>query len=177
MGPFKAVFGASGCSKEMLISFFAMVNRGQKRQRNAGLGRVLIVLAAAQAAGAPAVALVKDGKAQMPILAGSVKFTYADLAARKRFRTPAKALPEELQEYIEAISGARWKIEPAKRGASGIYVGLASDFPWVEFKDVDALGAEGFILRTDETNVYLVAKGPRGVPHAVATFLQMLGCR
>src|SRR5438093_9954432 len=77
------------------------------------------------AIGQPAapIVLTKDGVAQLPILAGSVKQPVDDL-----------------RHYLAAISGAEIKAEPAREGMSGIHVGLASDFPWRKFEGVDRLG-------------------------------------
>jgi hypothetical protein len=107
-----------------------------------------------------AVVLTKDGVARLPILAGSVK-------------GPA----DELQRYLAAISGAEVKVEAPRAGAPGIYVGLTADFPWLKLEGIDRLGREGFLLKSDGTSLYLIAREPAGVRHAVATFLSSLGCR
>src|SRR5438445_32279 len=106
------------------------------------------------AIGQPAtpVVLTKDGVAQLPILSGSVK-------------QPV----DELRQYLGTISGAEIKVEPAREGMSGIHVGLASDFPWRKFDGVDQLGGEGFILKGDGRNLFMIAREPAGVRHAVAT--------
>lgn len=106
------------------------------------------------------VTLVLDGKPQLPIIAGSIQGPV-----------------EELQHYLERATGATLKSEKATLGKRGIHVGLASDFPDLEFKDVKSLGAEGFILRSDGNSIYLIANHPRGVQHAVTTLLHRLGCR
>ncbi len=54
---------------------------------------------------------------------------------------------------------------------------LAADFPWLTLTNVSKLGGEGFILRSDGTNLLLIANQTSGVQHAVTTFLQSLGCR
>ncbi|HWG46440.1 MAG TPA: DUF4838 domain-containing protein [Gemmataceae bacterium] len=110
--------------------------------------------------GSAAVIVVKDGAAQMTIRAGSVK-------------EPV----EELKRYLEAISGAKIRVEEARAEAPGIQVGLAADFPWFHFEGVEQFGKEGFLLRSDGKNLFLIAREPRGVEHAVATFLYSLGCR
>jgi len=104
--------------------------------------------------------VIQDGKARMTIRAGSVK-------------EPV----EELKHYLEAMSGAKMRVETARAEASGIHVGLAADFPWVRFEGVEKLGKEGFLLRSDGKNLFLIAREPRGVEHAVVTFLYSLGCR
>jgi hypothetical protein len=109
---------------------------------------------------ASSVVLAKDGIAQLPILAGSVK-------------QPV----EELRQYLASISGAEVKVEQAREGTDGIHVGLASDFPWRTFDGVDQLGGEGFLVQSDGRNLFLIAREPAGVRHAVATLLHSLGCR
>jgi len=105
--------------------------------------------------GAPEeVTLVRDGKALLPIVAGSVA-----------------APVEDLRRQLREISGA--ELEVAQAGP-GLHVGLFSDFPGLPAED---LGPEGFVLRTDGKSVYLLASGPAGVQHAATTFLHRLGCR
>jgi hypothetical protein len=111
------------------------------------------------AAGTPVV-LVKDGAKPMAIVVGSVK-------------EPAA----ELQRYLERISGVKSPLTPAQAGASGIYVGLAADFPWLSFKDTDRLGKEGFLLQSDGKSLFVIGKETAGVQHGVTTLLQTLGCR
>jgi hypothetical protein len=103
--------------------------------------------------GADEVVLVRDGKAALPIVAGSVA-----------------APVEELKRTLKEISGGDF--ETTKSG-TGIQVGLFSDFG-LPAEDV---GAEGFVLRTDGKNVSLLAREAPGVQHAVTTFLHRLGCR
>src|SRR5438270_910689 len=60
----------------------------------------------------PDVALAVEGKARLPIFAGSV------------------AEPvQELQQYLKRITGADFAVEKPREKAAGIYVGLAADFP------------------------------------------------
>ncbi len=82
-----------------------------------------------------------------------------------------------LQRYLDRITGGSFQVRTEEPARGGIYVGLAADFPQLSFGDVEKLGPEGFILRSDAQNLYLVAAGPLGVRHAVTTFLQKLGCR
>ncbi|HEY7428260.1 MAG TPA: DUF4838 domain-containing protein [Gemmataceae bacterium] len=104
--------------------------------------------------------VIQDGEPRMTIRAGSVKGPV-----------------EELKHYLEAMSGAKMRVETARAEASGIHVGLAADFPWVRFEGVEQLGKEGFLLRSEGKNLFLIAREPRGVEHAVVTFLYSLGCR
>lgn len=82
----------------------------------------------------------------------------------------------KLLEYIEQMSGAKLKVEAARKGATGLYVGLGSSFSWLN-KDVSNLGQEGFLIQSDQKNLFLLANNPLGVRHAVNTFLTDQGCR
>lgn len=106
------------------------------------------------------ITLIKDGVAKLPILKGSV-------------REPA----DELQQYLESMSGAKVSVEEARAEKAGIFVGLAADFPWLKLDAVDGLGKEGFILRSDDRSLFLIGRERAGVQHAVTTFLNSLGCR
>lgn len=106
------------------------------------------------------VELARDGVARMPILVGSV-------------RAPAN----ELMHYLETITGAKVAVQEAAAGDQGIYVGVARDFPWLKLTDIDRLGQEGFVLRSDGQNLLLLGREAAGVQHAVTTLLQSLGCR
>jgi hypothetical protein len=114
---------------------------------------------AGAAQGPAPVTIVRDGKPQLPLFAGGV---------------PAPV--EELRRYLKEISGAELPSK-GERGLGGIYVGLASDFPWVAIDRPAELGREGFVLRTEGGSLFLVAHEAPGVQHAVTTFLQGLGCR
>jgi hypothetical protein len=73
---------------------------------------VVAALPCGNAAAETPVVLVKDGARPMTIVVGRVK-------------EPAA----ELQRYLDRISGVKSPLAPAKAGVSGIYVGLAADFP------------------------------------------------
>ena len=111
-------------------------------------------------AAAPAVVVADAGQPRLTIVVGSVKDGVG-----------------ELQKVLRRMSGAEFKItaEPAKGGS--LFVGLAADFPALKIDKPDELGAEGFLLKTDGTNVWLIGNKPLGVQHAITTFLHKLGCR
>jgi len=106
------------------------------------------------------VTLIKDGVAQMELLAGNV---------------PAPVT--ELQRYVQQISGTVLPTAKPRLGVKGLFVGVASDFPWVQVPKIEELGEEGFVLHSDGTNLFLIGQRPAGVQHAVTSFLQSLGCR
>jgi hypothetical protein len=82
----------------------------------------------------------------------------------------------ELVQYVKQMSGAELKVEGAKKGAIGCYVGMASDFPWFK-KNLDELGDEGFQISTEGKNILMLANKPLGVRHAVNSLLMEQGCR
>jgi hypothetical protein len=109
---------------------------------------------------APAVIVADAGRPRLTIVPGSVKDGV-----------------DELQQVLRRMSGAEFKIaaEPARTGS--LFVGLAADFPALKIDRPDELGAEGFLLKTDGTHVWLIGNKPLGVQHALTTFLHKLGCR
>ncbi len=82
----------------------------------------------------------------------------------------------ELLKYVKQISGAELEVQAATPGSEGCYVGLGSSFPWLK-QDLFDLGHEGFMMRTEGKNLYLLAHEPLGVRHAVTAFLKDQGCR
>jgi hypothetical protein len=82
----------------------------------------------------------------------------------------------ELIRYVRQMSGAELKVEAARSGMTGCYVGTSSGFPWLK-KDLKKLGDEGFSISSDGKNILLLADKPLGVRHAVNTFLMDQGCR
>jgi hypothetical protein len=106
------------------------------------------------------ITLVKAGQTRMPILAGSLDDPIG-----------------ELTRYLKRISGADIDVAVARKGTKGIYVGLVADFPWLPLRDIEALGPEGFLIRSQNGNLLLIAHEATGVQHAVTTFLHHLGCR
>lgn len=120
----------------------------------------LALLAANGAEDKKGLVLVKEGKALLPLRAGSVAEPVA-----------------ELQAYLNKMSGARFAVEKPRKGEAGIHVGLLADFPWLEIDKPEKLGPEGFVIRTQGDSVYLVGSKPLGVQNAVTAFLHQLGCR
>ena len=118
---------------------------------------LLVFNANCRAASDNSVTIFRDGVPALPIVAGS---------------TPAAV--EELQKKLEQIFGAR--LPAGQRGGPGVYVGLASDFG-IPPADVEGLGSDGFIQRSDGKSLYLIAREADGVYYAVVTLLQQLGCR
>ncbi len=142
--------------------------RASRRVAAAAAGALLIALLSGMSCALPAaqpaapIVLVKDGRPEIRIVAGSI--------------------PEpvtELRHYLKEISGAELTVVAARSGVAGIYVGTVADFPWLPRVQLDArdLGQEGFLIRSDGTNLFLLGAQAAGVPHAVVSFLDALGCR
>ncbi len=106
------------------------------------------------------VTLVRESVAVRPIVAGE-----------------SKEHAERLQVYIARVSGAEMEIVDGDPETSGVYVGLRRDFPWLNSADIDDLGPEGYLIRTQDQNLFLLGDQPAGVAHAVTTFQQLLGHR
>ncbi|MFT5108014.1 MAG: hypothetical protein ACI9UA_003649 [Pseudoalteromonas tetraodonis] len=133
-------------------------NEGSNLLLRVALGLLVAMLNAGVIA-AP-VMLVEDGVARMPIVSGSVAEPVA-----------------ELRDYLERMTGARFEVMPAGGATRGLHIGLVSDFPGLEVERPGELGAEGFLVWSNERGLFLVANSERGVSHAVSTFLHALGCR
>jgi hypothetical protein len=111
-------------------------------------------------ADAPAVVVAEAGRPRLTIVMGSIKDGV-----------------EELQGALRRMSGAELAISVKPSGAGSLFVGLAADFPALKIDRPDELGPEGFVLKTDGGNVWLIGNKPLGVQHAITTFLHRLGCR
>ncbi|MBI5386053.1 MAG: DUF4838 domain-containing protein [Verrucomicrobia bacterium] len=108
-------------------------------------------------------------------------------AARVRIVTAAEAIPseryaaEELQHYIEKMSGAKLPIvtdaEPTQTGE--IWLGDNARLRQAGSKiDFAALGAEGFVLRTEDERLIIAGGRPRGTLYGVYALLEeKLGVR
>lgn len=146
----------------------------------------LFILHAAFKIPPAAVVLVKNGKAELAVLVNPaiLPLGQKDIITgnSERNEEALDALSEqrravrELLKYVKQMSGADIKVEGAKKGAVGCYVGMSSDFPWLT-KNLQSLGDEGFYISADKKNIYLLASKPLGVRHAVNTFLMDNGCR
>ncbi|UCH33669.1 MAG: DUF4838 domain-containing protein, partial [Armatimonadota bacterium] len=108
------------------------------------------------------VTLVREGKAVAQIVAVG---------------EAAQAPAEELQLYVERISGAKLDVvAPAQAPSSGaIFVGAAADFAGLPFEV--ALGPHAFARKTAGANLYLVGADENGVAYAVCDLLEEFGCR
>jgi hypothetical protein len=77
--------------------------------------------------------IAEDGAPRLPIIAGSVK-------------EPA----EHLKRTLGRIVGSEFPEAEAHPDNAGVYVGIASDFDWLQFPEAPQLGPEGVLLKTDE---------------------------
>ena len=125
---------------------------------------VLAALAAQELGAAPReapVVLVENGRARATII--------VDARASREVRFAA----QELQRYIEKISGTRLSISSDGKAVSGthISVGNGAALP-------STLGSEGFRIKTEGGNLILAGKDDVGTQFAVYTFLEKhLGLR
>ncbi|MBL7734229.1 MAG: DUF4838 domain-containing protein [Chitinophagaceae bacterium] len=167
-----------------------MVKQVKKRKWAFALCGALLFHLAVTARGPVPVTLVKEGVPVMKILVDKaiLPLDQADepgiglTSSKHLFREDVSGAGErrlavrKLAQFIKQMSGAQLQVEAATRGASGIYVGLAEDFPWLN-QDVQDLGSEGFMIKSDKNNLFLLAKGSLGVRAAAISFLMDQGCR
>src|SRR5262245_51318581 len=119
--------------------------------------------------------------------------THAALTLAAKGRSPfqivvaSNAIPseryaaEELQRYVETITGAKLATvtdsEPAR--SAEILLGDNAHLKRLGLKvEFNELGPEGFVLRTDHNKVIIAGGQPRGTLYGVYTFLEeRLGVR
>jgi len=85
-----------------------------------------------------------------------------------------------LADYLSRISGAKFAVETGD-GASGIAVGLASDFPPLKLQELfapqDTFRSEEYLLRSQTQGLLLIGATEVAVEHAVWDLLNRLGYR
>jgi hypothetical protein len=129
----------------------------------------------------------------LALLAGSAVLTAAAVTltdagqSRHRIVIASNAIPseryaaEELQRYIEAMSGVRLPVvtDEVKPGSRDILVGDSQVLRQRKLKtDLAVLGTDGFLLRTDGNRVIILGGRPRGTLNGVYTLLEeLLGVR
>ena len=87
---------------------------------------------------------------------------------------------EELQKFVEQMSGARLPIvtDADKPEGELVLVGNSTLIrPFASTIPFEKLGSEGFVLRTEANRVLIVGGRQRGTMYGVYTFLEKLGCR
>src|SRR6185312_16378499 len=86
----------------------------------------------------------------------------------------------ELQTHIEKISGARLPIVtddgPAPEHAIFVGPSRQTDALHVD-ADVKTLGSEGFLLKTQNSHVFILGSNIRGAMYGCTSFLETLGVR
>ncbi|MBL8218275.1 MAG: DUF4838 domain-containing protein, partial [Bryobacterales bacterium] len=115
-----------------------------------------------------AVPLVKQGTSQYRIVLSAEA-----IPAEKR-------AAEELQRFLEEMSGARLPIVRDEQPVAGgmILVGDSAALRKLNLGIAfDGLGAEGFVLQTAGKHLIIAGGRPRGTLYGVYTFLDRLGCR
>lgn len=129
------------------------------------------MLAATQAAvAADGLLLVDQGRSEYVICIPAEAAAVEQTAAR------------ELQEHLAGVTGAQLPIRPEHEAGAGqrrILIGRCQRTPeLLSDVDVDALGADGIVIRTAGSELVLTGQGPRGALYAVYTFLEdVVGCR
>jgi len=127
---------------------------------------VFSIAALAAISGAPAEAavnLVQDGKSGYTIIVPAGASASESYAA------------EELQSYLEQISGARLDIavEPDAPAAKCIYTGdTKGGAEIIGDPEIDALDEDGFIVRARGEDIAIQGAGPRGTLYGVYSLLE-----
>jgi len=130
-------------------------------------GRIRALSAPLNAAKEP-LSLVKQGKS-----------TYS-ICTSETASPSEKRAAEELQKFLEEMSGARLPIVTDSETPEGDLVLVGNSklvqqlAPRIPF---ERLGSEGFALRTAGNRLLIVGGAQRGTMYGVYTFLEKLGCR
>ncbi|MBI4890566.1 MAG: DUF4838 domain-containing protein [Acidobacteria bacterium] len=115
-----------------------------------------------------AITIVENGKSAYTIVTASKPTPSEQRAA------------QELQRFLEEMSGARLPIVPDTKSVPGPKL-LVGDSAAVKRLGVALplaeLGPEGFVLRTKAANVIIAGGRQRGTMYAATAFLEHLGCR
>lgn len=93
-----------------------------------------------------------------------------------------KTAAEQLQQYLQQVTGAQFFIEPetsVKAGTPQILVGDGARVKaLLPHQDWDSLGTDGIVIKTVGNNLILAGGRPRGTLYAVFQFLEdSVGCR
>ena len=87
---------------------------------------------------------------------------------------------EELQKFLEAMSGARLPIVTDREEPAGDWVLVGDSEPLQKLGlkiPFATLGTEGFVLRTEGKHLVIAGGKQRGTLYGVYAFLEKLGCR
>ena len=91
-----------------------------------------------------------------------------------------KTAADQLQQYLQQITGAQFSIEPetaVTADAPQILVGAGTRVKVLLPKqDWESLGADGIVIKTVGKNLILAGGRPRGTLYAVFQFLESQGC-
>jgi hypothetical protein len=132
------------------------------------------------AAGGINIPAASGDAAQKPlVLAKQGKSTYSIFISEAAPPSEQRAA-EELQKFIEEMTGARLPIVTDAQEPAGnlVLVGDSKQLRKLGLNiPFDTLGAEGFALRTEGNHLVIAGGKPRGTMYGVYTFLDSLGCR
>lgn len=89
---------------------------------------------------------------------------------------------EELAKWLKEISGLEYKIYfhqgDVKNISNAIILGTSDDFPEkAQAEKLSGLGPEGFIVKNEKNQLWILANTELGLQHSVYGFLESIGCR
>jgi hypothetical protein len=125
-----------------------------------------------------AVTLVKDGRPAASIVLPA-KTEFDGYAEKKGFTDEEKLAAEELQLFIEKISGAKLPIVTADAKPQGATILLGAELARGQGlgAQIDKLDEDGLICTVKGNALILTGQRARGALYAAYTFLESLGCR
>lgn len=125
-----------------------------------------------------ALTLVKDGQPAATIVLPA-KTEFEGYADKKNFSDEEKLAADELQTFIEKMSGAKLPIATADARPQGTLILLGAEQARGQGMggQLDKLDKDGFICTVKGNALILSGKRARGTLYAAYTFLESLGCR
>lgn len=125
-----------------------------------------------------ALTLVKDGR-PVAVIVLPAKTEYDGYADKTGFTDEEKLAAEELQLFIEKISGAKLPIQTTADQPRGALILLGAEQARAQGLGarIDKLDKDGLICTVKGNSLILTGRRARGTLYAVYTFLESLGCR
>ncbi len=89
---------------------------------------------------------------------------------------------EELGKWLKEISGQEFKVYShagdVRNIVGAIILGTAEDFPEkAQAENLSTLGIEGFIVKNEKNQLWILANSELGLEHGVYSLLESIGCR
>ncbi|MCX7705003.1 MAG: DUF4838 domain-containing protein [bacterium] len=103
------------------------------------------------------------------------------IAVKSRSQEKTGKYADELTNILKQITGTEFKvygIENEKNVRGAIIIGTKEDFPEkAGGEKIDLLGPEGFIIKSERDNLWIIGNSELALQHGIYTLLENIGCR